>query len=56
MYFAPKVILLIESRKIKLTEHVAFVREMEIVSRILVRNPIKKEQTLPNLTVMGGQF
>ena len=27
MSFAPKFILLIESRKIKLTEHVAFVRE-----------------------------
>jgi len=39
LYFAPKVILLIESRKIKLTKHVAFVREMEIVSRILVTNP-----------------
>jgi hypothetical protein len=39
LYFARKVILLIESRKIKLTERVAFVREMEIVSGILVTTP-----------------
>jgi hypothetical protein len=42
LYFVPKVILFIESRKMKLTEHVAFVKEMEYVSRILVTNPLRK--------------